>query len=495
MKFLSGMGIRSAGFIRLTSGVFTGMAVLFTGVSAVHAADIDSVLVRQQWPWSTAVKVEYRLTGVTVPVNINVECFDDGQPLPSGNLDRAITGRTYGLTKADEGIGFFYIDPVAAFGAGRTAMANFKVRLSLTDGDALDSEPIYRIIDLETKEVTDLSRADFYNDRGRVYGGWETNFAAIGYSPTKGEEFPYATSLKNVFIWTGVTNDIAYKTTKLVMRRIPARNKTFMMGGADDFKNDESDDFRVAVTLTNDYWLAVFETTYQQALLLQGYDAPSVSEEDAVRASSKFTTHSGTATTTYLQIRGKPSEWVGWPENAYAVASDSALQRMRTNFPGLEFDVPTEAQWEFACRAGTETMYYTGVAPDNTVAAHTAEVTPLAWFSETTNIRMGVGLLKPNALGLYDMLGNVGELIRDLHDPATMLRSSEDKIVGPAPLAAAVTEPAGWTTPDDTAYAIFRGENYGRGYNRVKCSFRRAIYNVDGAWAGRFGARLWLPAE
>ena len=135
------------------------------------AADVDSVLVRQQWPWSTDVKVEYRLSNVTAPVNIKVECFNNGVAMPSEDIDSAIIGRTYGLTKADEGIGFFYIDPVKAFGKTQVSLANFTVRLTLSEGDNRDLEPIYKIIDLQTKEVQHLSRADFYNDRGQKYGG------------------------------------------------------------------------------------------------------------------------------------------------------------------------------------------------------------------------------------------------------------------------------------------------------------------------------------
>lgn len=47
--------------------------------TALRAAIIDQVIVRQQWPWSTDVKIEYRLSGVTAPVDVRiVEAFDGG---------------------------------------------------------------------------------------------------------------------------------------------------------------------------------------------------------------------------------------------------------------------------------------------------------------------------------------------------------------------------------------------------------------------------------
>lgn len=483
------------------------LGVCFCSCAGV-SADIDSVLVRQQWPWSTDVKVEYRLSNVTVPVNIKVECFNNGKPLTVENIDKAITGKTYSLSKADEGIGFFYIDPVKAFGKSQVSLANFTVKLMLSESNAIDSEPIYRIIDLETKQVTDLSRADFYNDRGRKYGAYETSFAAIGYSPAMGEEYPYTTSLEDVFIWTGVTNDIAYKTTKLVMRRIPAKNKTFMMGGANDFAKTDAENYSLEVSFTNDYWLAVFETTCKQAQLLQGYvdAAASLTDAEAVIAADRIAKIDSTVGTSYKNIRGNPSEWEGWPENVYAVASDSALGRIRSVFPKLNFDVPTEAQWEYACRAGTETMYYSGVNPDNSADDYIAEVSELSWNSHNSGSSLhAVGLKKSNAFGLYDMLGNVGELTRDLHNPETAIwtnsANGKSEMIGPA-YPTITEEPSGWMDKeavlavDEGCVTLFRGENSWRKYNRVKSSCRRGCYaKVDGRYGSYFGVRLFLPME
>ena len=173
---------------------------------------------------------------------------------------------------------------------------------------------------------------------------------------------------------------------------------------------------------------------------------------------------------------------------------------MRTIFSdfNLKFDRPTEAQWEFACRAGTDTMYYSGVNPSETEDAYKSELAPLAWFSGNASARKEVGLLKPNALGLYDMLGNVGELTRDLHNPDTMFAN-----VGPAHPTASV-EPMGWDdlegvlAKNSECYELFRGKHFGRDYERVKCATRRAGANYTlskTGWSGYFGVRLFLPFE
>ena len=469
------------------------LASVLTGALPCSAADIDSVLVRQQWPWSTDVKVEYRLSNVTAPVNINVECFNDGKALPVENIDGAIIGRTYGLSKADEGIGFFYIDPVKAFGKTQVSLANFTVKLTLSATDELDTQPIYRIIDLQTKEVKDLSRADFYNDRGRVYGGWETNFAAIGYSPSKGEEYPYTTSLEDVFIWTGVTNNIEYKTTKLVMRRIPAKNKTFLMGSnPDDVTINLSDNFQIEVTLTNDYWMGVFEVTARQHELLNaGKVSTSLSEEDMCVAYGGDKRH-----VSYEALRGLPSEWTGWPENVYAV-SDGAIKNIRERYGDMMFDLPTEAQWEYACRAGTYTQDYSGV-PYSTADEAKADIALLARCNNAGS-RGQVGVLRPNAFGLYDMLGNVGEAVRDLCDPSKFVQVGDSQYI--TPMAGNQVEPMGW---NDLAAIIaagvnckmmYRGGNHERNYAWNRSSDRRQWYAIDSTWSSRFGYRLWLYAE
>ena len=117
--------------------------------------------------------------------------------------DQALTDRLLKLVDeedwdlfgiAEDGVGSFVIDPVKAFGTSKVALANFKVKLSLSDAPANINEVLYRIVDLDSGAITDVKRADFY---GNKYGTYEVSYQAVRGINTK---------LSDVFIWTGVTN-------------------------------------------------------------------------------------------------------------------------------------------------------------------------------------------------------------------------------------------------------------------------------------------------
>ena len=152
-----------------------------------------------------------------------------------------------------------------------------------------------------------------------------------------------------------------YKTSKIVLRRVEPG--TFDMGdhihGGPLYKN---------IRITVPYYIGVFEITQRQWELIQGTRPSFFAEE------SSYETRP-VEMVSYDMIRGS-MRGANWP-NDNAVDEDSFLGVLRTR-SGVEFDLPTEAQWEFACRAGTTNDYNNG--------EQCAIYGSMAYYSEDTNL-------------------------------------------------------------------------------------------------------------
>ncbi len=112
----------------------------------------------------------------------------------------------------------------------------------------------------------------------------------------------------------------------------------------------------------------------------------------------------------YQAVMGKvePSNYHGgnYPVDGLPLTEARTFCEKLSHLTGLHAALPTEAQWEYACRAGTTTRYYTGDS--------VADLAKAGWFQDNSGEHLHeVGQKQPNAFGLYDMLGNVGEMCQD----------------------------------------------------------------------------------
>lgn len=165
----------------------------------------------------------------------------------------------------------------------------------------------------------------------------------------------------------------------LVMVWIPAG--TFVMGRyPDEQDSDPREDPQHEVTVPG-FWIGKYEVTQAQWKAIMGTN-PSY--------------FAGYAT------GNRPVEGISWD------AVQSFITALNAATKGQPFRLPSEAEWEYACRAGTTTRFYWGDDPSYT------QIENYAWYSGNSEHHThDVGGKFPNGFGLYDMVGNVAEFCED----------------------------------------------------------------------------------
>ena len=305
----------------------------------------------------------------------------------------------------------------------------------------------------------------------------------------------------SVFFYTsaeelpGGLDDGRYRRSHIVMRRVHAAHRPWRMGArigepgqSYDYYSTHTDtserETPHEVVLTSDYYMGMFEITQGQYRQMMKTNP------------SSFAGYEDSWTRPVENIAWNTLRGAAWPENTDpSVASFFGKLRTHANIVD-SFDLPTEAQWEYACRAGTGAGLNDGrdlgTSLDGSWFRKATELDRLGWSqNNATNDTVDsvaqthpVGLKPANAWGFYDMHGNVAEFCLDLYR-ATM---PADPVTDPIGPALAETE----YSSGNQEY-VNRGGSYA-GYAHASRCASRSKYNCT--WASSsLGFRLCCKAE
>jgi formylglycine-generating enzyme required for sulfatase activity len=266
-----------------------------------------------------------------------------------------------------------------------------------------------------------------------------------------------------------VAYDETIPGTEITFRMIPVPGGTFRMGSPADEADRSADEGPAFEVKVEPFWIGRCEVTwgeyktYMAACdLFKALEAASLrpvnpdNEADAVTAPSNLYDPS----TTYTH---------GEDPDLPAVTMTQFAARQYTKWVSKLTDrfyrLPTESEWEYACRAGTQTAWNSG--------ADAAGLDAVAWFADNADdTTHAVGGKQPNAFGLHDMHGNVAEWVID-----QLVDGGYARQAGlPQPVAAA--DALVW--PTKLSPRIVRGGAYYDDADRLRSAARRGSEDV--AW-------------
>ncbi len=236
----------------------------------------------------------------------------------------------------------------------------------------------------------------------------------------------------------------------LAMEFVRIETGTFQMGSPAEAEDHEEDETLHQVTISQPFYLGKYEVTQAQWRAVMG-DNPS------------FFRHCGDSC---------PVEGVSWEEVETFIAELNARTGETT------YRLPTEAEWEYAARAGTQTTYHFGEAESELCryANHADSSTGLRWRNTTCSDGVAggpapVGSYQPNQWGLYDMHGNVWEWVADWYGEYPTGPVTDPQ--GPATGNSRVGRGGGWrsTAPSCRVVNRFRYEPSDR---NISLGFRLA---------------------
>lgn len=184
--------------------------------------------------------------------------------------------------------------------------------------------------------------------------------------------------------------------TIVSFKMIPVQAGIFLMGSPEKVKGRRSDEGPVLKIALDSFWIEEHEVTYEEYILFQDESLDPGPVPDGITRPSP----------PYIDFTLGMGKTGGFPANSISQYAAIMYCKWLYKKTGVFYRLPTEAEWEYACRAGSSAIYPFG--------DDAGSLKDYAWYiGNSDNKYHAVKQLKPNAWGLYDMLGNVAEWTLD----------------------------------------------------------------------------------
>lgn len=182
---------------------------------------------------------------------------------------------------------------------------------------------------------------------------------------------------------------------------VPITGGSFTMGSDATEKGHETDEAPRRQVSISPFWMASMEVSRDAFDVF--YKDESISQNSDVDAITRPSPQ-------YIDFSLGMGKEGGYPVNSMSQQSALMYCRWLYNKTGIFYRLPTEAEWEYACRAGSNERYFFG--------SDEKELDQYAWYTANSQNKFHKsGTKKPNAWGLYDMIGNVAEWTLDHYYP------------------------------------------------------------------------------